>query len=265
MRRARCSDFPAGEIANRVIDALYDVSRPLFYKLVETKRIDCRNSSVDSLHSTLTYKNLLWNYLDGYALISGHSVHYFLFGTEQPDRSYFSDYDQEVIALIDSLPAETLRSVTQAIRIAYSNPKFAIGTDIYPSKKLILLNAMGNPLPAPVPEEEMFKYKTSINTELTAFRKFQFKDRFVFHIDYIPDLCTYYRVSPHWVFSLKGTLLCKTPEGDALFDTFCLLSPTQQIDVISTLLVLQPFAMIKIPGEALSRLRAAISQDRGVV
>lgn len=266
MSRYRYTSFPAGEVSDRVIQALSEISRRKFCNLVENNYFTNIVGPPEMLRASLTFHNLMWEHLEDYAAACKKSVQYFLFGDNIPTKTYYSDYDQEVITLINQLPATLLTSLYRTLQFAYSDlPNIDIGDDLTPSERLIQIFLKWDTVPELVPEEELYKYQTAINTELTHLLHFHNRHLFVFHLDYLADMCVYFHVSPHWLFSLSGAYLCNTPEGDRVFDFFCLLPKQYQSEVIATLMTLQPQAICALSSEYMATLHKTIEEGKGVV
>lgn len=266
MGRCRYSSFPAGEVSDRVIQALSEISRRKFCNLVENGYFTNIEEPPEMLRAGLTFQNLMWEHLEDYAVACKKPVQYFLFGDDIPSKTYYSDYDQEVIKLIDNLPASQLAPLYDALHFAYSTlPNVDISSKLTPSERLIQIYLKWNTVPELVPDEELYKYQTTVNTELTHFLHFRNRHLFVFHLDYLADMCVYFHVSPHWLFSLSGSYMCITPEGDRVFDLFCLLPKQQQSEVIATLMTLQPHMICTLPPDQMKVLHEAIEEGKGVV
>ena len=257
------ADFPASLIAERVSTALMTLPAKTLLELTDSKKILISKTSLEPFQ-TLTYRNLRINYLDDYLQACGMSLRFALFGSEGQEQTHYSDFDAVVLPLINAMQQELLPSVAKVVTASFNNPKFQI-QDLTPSGKLVSLLLMGGKAPKVVPQEELWKYHSDINTELTRFRKAGKKERCILHIDYIPDLCSYCRVSPHWVFSSRLPCCCDTCAGDDFFDVFCLLSRQHQIYALATLLNLCPEAEEKLAPETLLELRRIISEEGRVV
>lgn len=259
------ADFPSGAISERVVNAVASLPVSKITSLIQEKLILVSEREKDGIIHNMTHRNLQWYLLDDYATACEVPLRYFIYGDQMPDVTYYSHFDAEVIALLNVIDPAMLISAEEVVRHSYHNPQMRISIYATPSAKLVSLALMEKRPPKDVPSEQLYRYRADINQEIARFRSRKVKERFVFHIDFIPDICTYYHVSPHWVFSLTGPLLCDTAEADAFFDLFCLLSRMQQISVIAMLLELCPEAKCRLSKETLEQIECVIAQEGGVV
>lgn len=257
------ADFPSGKITERIVNMLSALPIAKFAALVESGLIKASKDEEDTILQTLSYQNLRWNLIDDYAQACGVSLKDIIYGEEFPAQTYYSYFDREAIALLNTLPVLDLSAFIQVIQATFSNPGFQISMTDAPSAKIMAFGKIGDSLPDFVPEEELSLYSMNINDEMTRLRKKSKRARFVFHIDYILDMCRYYHISPHWVFSLKGPLLCNTPEADAAFDCFCLLSKTQQLYALEMLITLNQQSAQPLPEQDVQQLRQLIQTEGG--
>lgn len=260
------ADFSASPITNRIVSCLSQLSMLELASLVESgKLVIPRNDDPDAIFQTLTYRNLRWHWIDDYAQICNVPLRFFLFGENLHEKTYYSHFDEVVLPLLNTLPVSIIQAATEVVHGVYYNPRFRISSEDTPSAKILAIAVTGSRMPELVPEGEQDRYQTDINEELSRLRAVRLKERFIFHLDYVLDMCTYCHVSPHWVFSLSGPLLCETAEADAFFDLFCLLSRQQQAAVLAMLVSLCQLANPKIDGEALRKANNAIEQEGGAV
>ena len=257
------ADFPASSIAERVSAALTTLPARKLLELTDAKKIIISENNLEP-YQTLTYRNLRCQHLDDYAQVCNMPMQYVLFGNKIHAESRYSYFDKVAIALINALPPSLLPHAKQVFTSFFHNPLFDI-PETTPSGKLVSVLLMGGRLPKDVPAEQLCWYQTDINEELLRFRKARKKERHIFHIDSIADLCTYCRVSPHWVFSSELPMFCKTSQGDDLFDVFCLLSRHQQICALSMLLHLCKGSGIVLSPEVLAEAERTISEEGRVV
>ena len=255
--------FPASYIADRFVNAISEAPIRTQAALIQAKKL--RPQKSDGPLQILSYRNLVWQNMDDYALACNKSLRYFIFGDEEPDVNAYSPYGREFIALLQVFPGDMRDAVIKIIDTVYANPKFAISPSDTPSAKLIAIQLIAGKLPKLVPEEQLHLYSTAINEELLRFRQARQKERMIFHLNYILDLCRYYKVSPHWVFSLNGPLLCPTAEEDAFFDKVCLLDKQQQVVVLATMVALCPDVRQQLSEEVWQRIEHILSTEGGVV
>lgn len=256
-------DFPASLIAERTIQALSALPPRKLLELADSKCISV-NEAERFAFQMLTYRNLKWQHLGTYASACNVPLKQLLFGGDVPKCLKFSFFDREALALLKVVPAEQLIAAEQVLRATFPSLKLQIG-EATPSRKIISIALLNNRLPESVPDDQQHLYTQDINPILTYFRNARTKERCMLHIDYIADLCAYFKVSPHWAFSLKVPLLCDTEDSDAFFDLFCLLSRTQQIYALSLLLALYPQAESSLDPEDLQCILRVISEEGGVV
>lgn len=259
------ADFPAGVITGRIVTALSVLSTSKLHELMIDGKICATPKDKDALPNGLTHYNLSWNELDCYASACDLSLRYFLYGGELPAKTAYSYFDPLVLPVLRLLSADIIAAAADVLRATYNNPRFSISRESTPSAKLVELLLFGGKLPKLVPEEELDLYSFDINQEIYRFRSLRIKERTVFHIDNILDMCTYCKVSPHWVFSLYGELLCDTPEADDFFDVFCLLPRTQQVAALSMLLNICQYEQIPLPEELKTDIQNVIAVEGGWV
>lgn len=259
------ADFPGGSISERFVNAVASLPTPKFASLLQDNKIFASKREEDGLIHNLSHRNLRWDLMDDYAAACEVPLRYFIYGDQMPVATYYSHFDREVIALLNIMEPSILVSAQKVIRSLYYNPQMRISMSATPSAKLISIALMENRPPKDVSPDQLYRYFEDINQELARFRKVKLKERFVFYLDLIPDICTYYHVSPHWALSLSGQLLCDTVEADAFFDLFCLLSRMQQISVLAMLLELCPEAKYRLSKEVLEQIERVIAQEGGLV
>lgn len=257
------ADFPASFISERVVTAVSALSARKLIALTDAKALIVNEADIEP-YQMLTYRNLRWQYLSDYALACNKTAGEFLYGDKHPIDLEYSYFDEAIIPLINLLPANELKAAAAVIRATYPSPKFKIG-NVSPSQKIISVALMGSRLPEDVSSADARKYRTNINEVLSYFRKARVKERCILHIDYIPDLSAYFRVSPHWAFSLKIPLFCKTAEADDFFDLFCLLPRQQQLTVLAMLLTLCVGSGIVVPRDVFNGVQDAIDREGGIV
>lgn len=226
--------FPNGVITERIVELFTQMPIRKFATYVENGLLIIPKSRVDFAVQELSYKNLRWTLLDDYAAACNVSLKYIIYGNDYPEKTYYSYFDKEVMALLNAIDPQILSSSISVLKAAYTNPRFEIAQETPPSSKIVAISLF-NSFPALVPENELGRYTTDINDELNRFRNYPRRNAFIFHLDYILDMCTYYHVSPHWVFSLRGPLLFDAVEADEWFDLFCLTSQRQQIELLTML------------------------------
>lgn len=260
----RHANFPMGIITDRIVELLSALPAHRVAEAVSEGIIVDGETAGDAFSGYLTAYNLMWDKLDDYAALCNVPVSYFLYGNEMPE-TYYSYYDKEIIALLNTIPANLLSAALEVVNATYCNPRFRISLSNTPSEKLVAVILQGGKIPRKVPPEEMWCYTTDINYEIYRFRQIRLKERTVFHIDYILDLCTFCHVSPHWVFSLRNTLFCSTPEADKFYDYFCLLSRHQQAVIMGMLLLLCPDPDNLLQADMLARIRQVVAEEGGYV
>lgn len=258
------ADFPSGEISERIVNTLLTLPLPKLAKLVETKVIKVPKRDTNFALHLLTYQNLRWDLIDDYAQACNVPAKYLLYGDNYPAQTYYSCFDKEVITLLNALPVTVVNAAAEVMRNVYPKALSEIPLSNTPSEKLLALCLSNGRLPDLVPEEELERYKTAINDEILRLRQYRRKERFVFHLNYILDMCTYCHISPHWVFSLNGQLLCDTPEADLFFDYFCLLSRQQQLCVLSMLLTLSKSTDSTLNAEMSEQVAQLIAREGGI-
>lgn len=256
-------DFPASLIAERTVQALSALPPRKLLELTDSKCLYI-NEAERFAYQMMTYRNLRWQHLDTYAAACNLPLKQLIFGGDVPDCLKFSFFDREVLALLKVIPAEQLAAAEQVLRATFPSLKLQIG-EATPSRKIASIALLSGRLPELVPDEQQHRYTKDINPILTHYRKARAKERCLFHIDYIADLCAYFKVSPHWAFSLNAPLLCDTAASDIFFDLFCLLSRTQQIYALSLLLMLYPQAEQLLAPEDLQRIVRVTFEEGGVV
>lgn len=257
------ADFPAGEITNRLVDRLSALPIEKFASLVRTGLIKTSKDEEETILQTLSYRNLRWDLIDDYARACGASLKEIIYGDNFPAETEYSYFDQEAITLLNTLPTPILNGAIKVMKATFQNPGFQIPMTDTPSAKLLAIGMIGDVLPDYIPEEEKAQYTTDLNEELKRLHLKSKKSRFVFHLDYILDMCRYYRVSPHWVFSLKGKLLCKSAVADIAFDHFCLLSKTQQIATLEMLIQLNAETTAGLSKVRIQQIRKKMQQEGG--
>lgn len=257
--------FPNGAITERIVDLFTQMPIRQFATYVENGLLIIPKNRMDFAIQELSYKNLRWTLLDDYAAACGVSLKYIIYGNNYPEKTYYSDFDEEVLALLNAMDPQILHSSVAVLKAAYTNPRFEIAQETPPSSKIMAIRLF-NTFPEVVPENELDRYMTDINDELNRFRKYPRKVDFIFHLDYILDMCTYYHVSPHWVFSLKGPLLCNTAEADEWFDLFCLTSHRQQIELLTMLYMIWQQSEEKdgtLSEDMIARIEKIIGEGEG--
>lgn len=255
--------FPQSVIADRVVAALAMLPAERIESLIEEGKIRLLWKQRHVFE--LTNQNLFWNYLDDYAEICGVPVREFIYGPALPEKTNYSHYDDVVIPLLDQICAEDLVAAAEVVRTTYSNPHFYISEKHTPSAKLLFVLLKYYGTHKDVPEELMHLYSTDINVELDHYRNIRLKERFVFRMNYILDMCTYLKVSPHFVFSLRSPLLCKTSEADRFFDLYCLCSRSQQVTILSMLKQIAPDACKALPDALQNRLAYILACEGGYI
>lgn len=256
-------DFPASLIADRTVQALSALPPRKLLELADSKCLFVNEAERFAYH-LLTYRNLRWQYLDTYAAACNLPLKQLIFGGDAPSCLKFSFFDREALALLKVVPAEHLSAAERVLRTTFPSLKLQIG-EATPSRKIISIALLSGRLPDLVPDDQQCCYTKDINPILMHYRKARAKERCLLHIDYIADLCAYFKVSPHWAFSLNEPLLCDTVESDAFFDLFCLLSRTQQIYALSLLLTIYPQAEKLLAPEDLQSVVRVISEEGGLV
>ena len=260
------ADFPAGYITERIVDGLSQLSIPKIAELLEKGILVVPGTDdPDCVFQNLTHRNLRWYRIDDYAEACGMSLKEIIYGDAAPSKTYYSPFDDIVIPLLNKMPQELIQAATEVLYSVCYNPRFRISPEDSPSAKIIALAVTGQRMPQPVPEEELDRYETDINEELNRLCAGRSKERFVFHLDYILDMCTFCHVSPHWAFSLSGPLLCDSSEADALFDIFCLLSKPQQTAALSMFVELCSLLPNAVSDEMKTAVMDAIKREGGVV
>lgn len=255
------ANFPKSVISDRVVAALSALSPHDIDALIKSGRIRILPKSKRIFE--LSFKNLSWRYLEDYATVCGVPVREFVLGSKMPECTNYSYFDDITIPFLNAMEPTMLSAAADVVRTTFDNPYFDISKDYPPSAKLLFLLLGNHRLPKDVPSEFEPQYLTDINVELEHYRQMRHKERFVFHLNYILDMCTYLKISPHFVFSLTQPLLCQTAEADALFDLFCLLSRQQQITVLSMLKQLCPKAFSSLPDPLQNRLLFILSCGGG--
>lgn len=256
-------DFPASLIAERTVQALSALPPRKLLELTDSKYLSV-NETERFAYQMLTYRNLKWQHLDSYASACNIPLKQLIFGGEIPKCLQFSFFDREALALLKVVPAEHLDAAGQVLRATFPSLKLQIG-EATPSKKIISVALLSARLPELVPDDQQQFYTKDINPILMHYRKARAKERCLLHIDYIADLCAFFKVSPHWAFSLSAPLLCDSASSDAFFDLFCLLSRTQQIYALTLLLALYPQAQNLLNPKDMQRIAHVISEEGGVV
>ncbi len=253
--------FPDSAIADRVVSELKQCSQKILEKMKSEDMLEISDREA-APYQNLSYRNLKWECLDAYALITEKPLSYFIFGESVPTNMEFSFFDEEIFALIDVTPRALLDAATLVMQNTFPNEKMQIGT--MPANKKIISLALLNPrLPKLVSEDELGKYRTNINDLLLHYRKSRVKERCMINIDHIVDLCAYFKVSPHWAFSLVRPLLFEHSNGDRFFDTFCLLSRQQQVYAIAMLAALYPAAEKQLKPELWQQIQQIIAIGGG--
>lgn len=256
------SDFPASGIADRVVSAVSALPARTLLDLTD-KQMLVISERDPAPYQNLSYRNMRWQYLDDYAAASGVSLSYFIFGNQIPSNMEYSYFDEEVFALLKIIPPEKLKGAVRSLRSVYYNARMQIGHISAPNK-IISLALLNKRLPELVPEEEKGKYQTDINAALLYYRKTRIKERCMLNIDYIPDLCAYFKVSPHWAFSLRGPLFFAHEEADVFFDYFCFLSRSHQATALAMLLALARGAEDELDPDMRKRIHQVIETEGGV-
>lgn len=240
------ANFPAGAVADRILSKIKLLPARKMADLIRSESLHTTKED-DPLHG-ITYRNLQWNKIEDYADATGLTTQYILFGENMPDKTTFSFFDQIFIPVLNVLHPDQLQAAQKLLYAIYYNPRFRTSDSDTPSQKLLPFLLCGGRSPKPVSEDELQQYQLNINNELARYREVRLKERFIFHVDYIPDFCSFFHVSPHWVFSLKKPMLCKTAEADCLFDLICLLSRQQQLAVLAMLADMTPHIRSKLPS-----------------
>lgn len=255
--------FPNGVITERIVELFTQMPIHKLAGFIENGLLIVPKKRVDFAIQELSYKNLRWTLLDDYAAACNVPVKYIIYGNDYPEKTYYSHYDEEVVALLNAIDSQVLRSSISVLKAVYTNPRFEISKELPPSSKIVAISLF-NGLPALVSENELGRYSTDINDELTRFRNYPRRNAFIFHLDYILDMCTYYHVSPHWAFSLKGPLICKSAEADEWFDLFCLTPKSQQIELLTMLYMIWEQSNSKfgqLPEDLIVRINGIIGKE----
>lgn len=236
-------DFSDGKIANNILDALEDCTANEILRLLRTDNIRYYKNGYK-----LSYKNLCYHALDTYAHISGYSVRYFLYGSDEAPLTHYSKIDALVIQALDSMESEHLTLLKKAVHAFYYSP--IMDTELLkttPSKRIlaILKSRKGAGLIESIPENELYKYRENVTTEVARYKKTGYSYRFRFITDYLPDLATMVGVSLRWIMGIHDSpVYCKTAEADDIFDLFTLMTPTQKIGFVG---ILSRFSDYDIP------------------
>lgn len=254
------ADFPEAVISSRVASALTELPAKDISVLISDGKIST-SGEFDTFPLVISPYCLSWEHLDAYANACNVSLSQFIYGDDKPAQTFYSYFDDAVIPLLNVISPVLLDSAAETVCVSFPNPKFRISRHITPSSKFLAMILTYSRNPKAVLESEQWKYTTNINEELTRFRNSRKKERFVFHLDYILDLCTYWKLSPHFVFSLTGSLLCQTAQADAFFDLYCLLNRQQQISVLAMLLCLCPDAQNLLPEATWNRIQGVIAEE----
>ena len=259
------ADFPAGNITERIVDAVTKLPIWEFVALSERGlvRIPARAKSFS--FPNLTHRNLFWDKIDDYAKASGTTLSYLIYGDETPKETRYSFFDEEVLEILNIMPPFLVQAASKVVEATFSNPRFFIPLSSTPSAKLLEIAFAEGRRTWEISEEEAANYATDIRIPLEMLRTCRKKERIVFHIDYILDLCEFFKVSPHFVFSLQGPLLCEHKEGDAFFDQFCLLSRRTQALALKLLMDLYPVGAQQLPAGKWQSVLNKIEAERSVV
>ena len=212
------ADFPAGFITERIVDNLSKLSIREIAALLESgKLVVPKGENPDEILQNLTHRNLRWYWIDDYAAACSMTLQEIIYGKEKPQKTYYSHFDDAVIPLLNIMPKETILAATEVLHAVYYNPRFRISLEDTPSAKIIAIAVTGWRMPQLVPEAELDRYQTNINEALSRLRANRFKERFIFHLNYILDMCTYCHVSPHWAYHCTVRCFARLPR-----QIFCL-------------------------------------------
>lgn len=258
------ADFPSGLITERTVEAVKKL--PLFdlVSMLEQGKIRVPVRDKEFSLPNMTYRNLRWDMIDDYAKACDLPLSFLIYGENKPTTTRYSFFDAEILPLLNAIPANLLQAALAVLNFSYANPKFQIPKENTPSAKLLEIAFSEGRRPWEVPQD-MSLYSTDISVPLEKLQSRWKKEWFVFHIDYILDLCTYWRVSPHFIFSLSGCLLCNTPEGDAFFDKFCLLSRRHQAATLAMLMEMYPSAEEQLGAGEWDRICKKVMEEGSVV
>ena len=258
------ANFPEGDITDRIVDEILKLPIHSVLPLIRNGTIRDCGEGEDNILLTLSHRNLSWDKIDEYANACNVPLQYFIYGDSVPQNTYYSCFDREFIPLLNLVGTEELSRADAVIRSFFPNPNMRIPATATPSAKIISVAfSSGKNLPD-VGSDRLDRYSTDINRELFRLRECRKKERFIFRLDYLLDMCTYCHVSPHWIFSLSGPLLCQAPEADALFDLICLLPRCWQIAVMAMLVSLCPDAQQRLPGAAWESIQRVIAEEGGI-
>jgi hypothetical protein len=230
-------DFFDGEIARNVLDALEMCEISVLSELRKKEIIRFQKTD-----NTLTNKSLLYSSLDMYCEATGHSLRYFLFGSEDTPVPSYTQQDKDVVTALNSLNPDQLNLLKNAIQLFYYSPIMEQQDLPTPAMRFVAAyRSRGLSVPDDLSGENADKYRLDIVTELHRFKRAFYSPLFNFLTDYWPDLAVFVGVSVRWLLGVKNSkLYCSSSDADDVFDLYTLMAPIHKRNFIGLLSRLSP-------------------------
>lgn len=216
-------DFYSGDIAERIIDAIYGLSHGAVKDLERKGYLLFRLADAQTLSS----RSLRYHAISEYVKVTGRPACYFFFGSEEPVTPCYTQHDAEVIRLINQIPEEKMGIITRRLFDFFPNDTFTFDGAHVNSRLRKCLSRMGGALNI-LRMDPWKTYHTDAASELERYKNAHLSKTFLFDTEIIPDIATHCGVSLHWLFALSVPLFCKSQEADNLFDYYTLLFPDEQ-------------------------------------
>ena len=135
LRSSRSFDFSEGYVAQNIISALTTLPPADLAMLYAHNDLHFSKNAARVISRDLYYASL-----DAYAMATGHTLRYFLFGSEEMPLWYCSELDSYVIQILDMLTDTQLITLKDLLLSYFRTPLMDICMDIYRMGMQLLQN-----------------------------------------------------------------------------------------------------------------------------